>query len=67
MAEEQKPTVEEILNSPVEAETREGRVRMPGVNDRIKLENHEAAKNAVNRAPFGIKSAVCVPSNQYYG
>ena len=64
---EQKPTVEEILNTPVEAETREGRVRLPGVSDRIKLENHEAAKAAANQIPFGIRSGVCVPGKNYYG
>ena len=68
MAEEQaKPTVEEILNTPIEAETREGRVRLPSVKDRIDLENHEAAKAAANNIPFGIRSGVCVPGRSYYG
>lgn len=68
MAEEQaKPTVEEILNTPIEAETREGRVRLPSVKDRIDLENHEAAKAAANNIPFGIRSGVCVPGRGYYG
>lgn len=68
MAEEQaKPTVEEILNTPIEAETREGRVRLPSVKDRIDLENHEAAKAAANSIPFGIRSGVCVPGRGYYG
>ena len=60
-------TTEEILETPVEAETREGRVRLPSVKDRIELENHEAAKAAANRAPFGMKTGVCVPGSQYYG
>jgi len=56
--------LEEAVNSPLEVETREGRVKNHTIQEQIKADQYTSLKNA-NRAPYGIVIARTVHTGQY--
>ena len=59
--------LEEIVDKPKTAENAEGSYTSHSIPDLIKLDEHEAKKEAAQlKPPYGIKSSVCTPG-RFYG
>ena len=60
--------IEKIVERPKKAENLEGSYESHDLGDLIKLDEHLAKKQAAEtgmRAPYGIKSSICVPGRNY--
>ena len=59
--------IENVVDKPKSAENAEGSVTTHPIKDLIALDEHLAKKEAGAhmKAPYGIKSSICVPGKSY--